>query len=121
VGVLFDVDKSTVSRYTRPLLQLLRDRGQETLGWPEEARAVLRAAAADGVPAPAAEDDRPARRAEAPVPEDSVAIIDATAQRVEAPSSQGEVAHTQCARLKRLEDARPRRIGERVERVHQQA
>jgi len=39
VGVPFAVDKSTVSRYTRPLLRLLRDQGQETLGWPEEARA----------------------------------------------------------------------------------
>jgi len=51
VGVLFDVDKRTVSRYTRPLLRLLRDQGRETLGWPEEA--------------------------------EGVAIIDATAQRVE--------------------------------------
>ncbi len=28
LGVLFDVDKSTVSRYTRPLLRLLRDGGR---------------------------------------------------------------------------------------------
>ena len=64
VGVLFAVDKSTVSRYTRPLLQLLQDQGQDTLGWPEEARALLDGAdGADGA--------------------DGVAIIDATEQRVE--------------------------------------
>ena len=64
VGVLFAVDKSTVSRYTRPLLRLLRDQGQETLGWPEEARALLGTVDdADGA--------------------DGVAIIDATEQRVE--------------------------------------
>ncbi len=61
VGVLFAVDKSTVSRYTRPLLRLLPNRGQDTLGWPEEARALMDTA--DGV--------------------DDVAISDATAQRVE--------------------------------------
>jgi len=61
VGVLFAVDKRTVSRYTRPLLRLLREHGQDTLGWPEEARALLdEADEADGV-----------------------AIIDATEQRVE--------------------------------------
>lgn len=38
VGVLFAVDTSTVSRYTRPVLRLLQDQGQETLGWSEEAR-----------------------------------------------------------------------------------
>jgi len=64
VGILFAVDKSTVSRYTRPLLRLLRDHGQDTLGWPEEARAVL----------DTAEDADDA---------DGVAIIDATEQRVE--------------------------------------
>jgi hypothetical protein len=83
VGVLFDVDKSTVSRYTRPLLQLLRDRGQETLGWPEEARAVLQAAPGDGAPASTEEDGPPALRTEVAVQGDSVAIIDATEQRVE--------------------------------------
>jgi len=70
VGVLFAVDKSTVSRSTRPLLRLLRDRGRDTLGWPAEARAVLDTAGAaddtDGT------DDT-----------DGVAIIDATEQRVE--------------------------------------
>lgn len=81
VGVLFAVDKSTVSRSTRPLLPLLRERGQETLGWPEEARALLEAPPADGAPAPPPSDSP----ADAPEQEqeDSVAIIDATEQRVE--------------------------------------
>ncbi len=70
VGVLFGVDKSTVSRYTRPLLRLLRDQGRDTLGWPEEAQALLDSAdSADGV-----DDGDDA---------DGVAIIDATEQRVE--------------------------------------
>jgi hypothetical protein len=69
VGVLFAVDKSTVSRYTRPLLRLLRDQGRDTLGWPEEARALL-GTAGDGE----ADDTDEA---------DGVAIIDATEQRVE--------------------------------------
>jgi len=67
VGVLFDVDKRTVSRYTRSLLRLLRDQGRDTLGWPEEAQALLDTA--DG-----ADDGDGA---------DGVAIIDATEQRVE--------------------------------------
>ncbi len=67
VGVLFAVDKSTVSRYTRPLLRLLRDQGRDTLGWPEEARALLDTAG----------DTREAGGT------DGVAIIDATEQRVE--------------------------------------
>ncbi len=67
VGVLFGVDKSTVSRYTRSLLRLSRDQGRDTLGWPEEAQALLDTA--DG-----ADDEDDA---------DSVAIIDATEQRVE--------------------------------------
>ena len=58
MGVLFAVDKSTVLRTTRPLLRLLRERGQETLGWPEEAQGLLDEA-------------------------DGVAIVDATEQRVE--------------------------------------
>ncbi len=64
VGVLFAVDKSTVSRYTRPVLRLLRNHGQDTLGWPEEARASL---------------DEVDEVDEA----DGVAIVDATEQRVE--------------------------------------
>ncbi len=64
VGILFAVDKSTVSRTTRPLLRLLRDLGQDTLGWPEDAQALLETA-----------DDTDST--------DGVAIIDATEQRVE--------------------------------------
>lgn len=40
VGVLFELDKSTVSRFTRPVLLILRDLGMDTLGWPEEAQAL---------------------------------------------------------------------------------
>jgi len=64
VGVLFAVDKSTVSRDTRSLLRLLREQGRDTLGWPEEAQALL---------------DEADEADEA----DGVAIIDATEQRVE--------------------------------------
>ena len=35
LGFLFGVDKSTVSRYTRRMLPVLRIVGDETLGWPE--------------------------------------------------------------------------------------
>ncbi len=70
VGVLFGVDKRTVSRYTRPLLRLLRDHGQDTLGWPEEARALLNTAGEAGEADEADEAD-------------GVAIVDATEQRVE--------------------------------------
>ncbi len=76
VGVLFGVDKSTVSRTTRPLLGLLRDRGQDTLGWPEEARALLDTA--DGAGGAGGADEA-GEAGEA----DSVAIVDATEQRVE--------------------------------------
>ena len=38
LGVMFEVDKSTASRFTRPILQILRELGENTLGWPEEAR-----------------------------------------------------------------------------------
>jgi transposase len=38
VGFMFDVDKGTVSRFTRPILSILRDLGEDTLGWPQEAR-----------------------------------------------------------------------------------
>ncbi len=73
VGVLFGVDKSTVSRYTQPLLRLLQDQGRDTLGWPEEARALLDTA--DGVDDGGDVDEGGDA--------DSVAIIDATEQRVE--------------------------------------
>ncbi len=70
VGVLCGVDKRTVSRYTRSLLRLLRDQGRDTLGWPEEAQALLDTA-------DSADDADDADDA------DGGAIIDATAQRVE--------------------------------------
>jgi hypothetical protein len=38
LGFLFGVHKSTVSRYTRTLLPLLRQVGEGTLGWPEPPR-----------------------------------------------------------------------------------
>jgi hypothetical protein len=38
VGVMFEVDKGTVSRFTRPILSILRDLGEDTMGWPQEAR-----------------------------------------------------------------------------------
>lgn len=41
IGVLFGVDKGTVSRFTRPILLILRDLGGDTLGWPQEAKDVL--------------------------------------------------------------------------------
>jgi hypothetical protein len=41
VGFLFGVDKGTVSRFTQPILVILRDLGVDTLGWPREAREVL--------------------------------------------------------------------------------
>ncbi len=40
-GFLFGVDKGTVSRFTRPILLILRDIGVDTLGWPPEAKEVL--------------------------------------------------------------------------------
>jgi transposase len=67
VGVLFGVDKSTVSRDTRPLLRLVRDHGQDTRGWPEEAQALLDTTDGAGEAGEA----------------DGVAIIDATEQGVE--------------------------------------
>ncbi len=41
VGFLFGADKSTVSRFTRPILLILRDIGVDTLGWPQEAKDLL--------------------------------------------------------------------------------
>lgn len=35
LGFLFGIDKSTVSRYTRRMLPVLRQVGEATLGWPE--------------------------------------------------------------------------------------
>lgn len=87
VGVLFGVDKSTVSRHISPILRILRDLGADTLGWPEEAQDLVNtdgpppdssSGAApcephDGDPSPAIEPNEP----------DMVAIIDATEQRIE--------------------------------------
>jgi len=90
VGVLFGVDKSTVSRYTHPILLILRDLGADTLGWPEEAQALVAqnetTAELVGEPAPTTEPE-----AAAPSPTsatvhtsaDLVAIVDASEQRVE--------------------------------------
>lgn len=74
VGVLFSVDKGTVSRYTRPILLILCDMGTETLGWPEEAQALVATEEREETtPDPSSEPDC----------SDMVAIVDATEQRVE--------------------------------------
>lgn len=89
MGVLFAVDKSTVSRYTGPILAILRDLGWETLGWPTEAQDLV---GQSGEP-PSGPDPgtgEPPGGVGAPAPESSpgraagdlVAIIDATEQRV---------------------------------------
>lgn len=92
VGILFDVDKSTVSRNTSPILLILRDLGMETLDWPEEAQALLTADAEESTlsdPPDAPGDSatsEPGQRSEASprfAGPDQVAIIDATEQRVE--------------------------------------
>ena len=41
LGVMLEVDKSTASRFTRPILQILRELGEDTLGWHEEARELV--------------------------------------------------------------------------------
>jgi transposase len=99
IGVLFGVDKSTVSRHTRPILEILRDLGEDTLGWPSEAQALTPPAPATGPgpePAGGGGEERagpPGAGADAPpsgaagAPDgggslDQVAILDATEQRV---------------------------------------
>jgi hypothetical protein len=103
VGVLFAMDKSTVSRFTRPILRILRDLGEDTLGWPSEARALADPedarpdppgpppgppesgpAASGAEDDPIAEDDgaRVVTPDESPCP-DYLAIVDATEQRTE--------------------------------------
>ena len=103
VGFLFGVDKGTVSRFTRPILLILRDLGVETLGWPDEAITLAQSANA-GVPlatptgsvpeepavASDVEDTDATDRTGIGTPDearcgDHVAIIDATEQRVERP------------------------------------
>ena len=86
VGVLFGVDKSTVSRHTGPILRILRDLGADTLGWPEEAQTLV---AADDTPAGSSGSSTPPEtgdsdpRSTGPKQADLVAIIDATEQRIE--------------------------------------
>lgn len=61
VGVMFGVDKGTVSRFTRPILSILRDLGQDTMGWPQEACDLAKPKADITIPdsSPASRDDRP--------------------------------------------------------------
>lgn len=95
VGVLFGVDKSTVSRTTRPLLTILRDLGEDTLGWPEEARALSERTpddpppptdrppdAGEGASAATDDADRVVTPDQSNCP-DHLAIIDATEQRTQ--------------------------------------
>ena len=103
IGVIFDLDKGTVSRFTRPILQILRQLGEGTLSWPEEARGLVEPDhGTTNPPAPPASsaEDSP----EDPGPDDEgvaeddgmrvvtpdggncpdyLAIVDATEQRVE--------------------------------------
>lgn len=102
VGLMFGVDKSTVSRFTRPILAILRELGDDTLGWPDEARALSETDTpvgdppAETPPDAAAPDDRwaeagsvaPTARGRVVTPDrcrcpDYLAIVDATEQRTE--------------------------------------
>lgn len=107
VGVLFGVDKGTVSRFTRPILSILRDLGEGTMGWPEEARELTEAedkptnrpepSAENPQGNPSVDDSRedgegesvdPSDKARIVTPDqtdcvDYLAIIDATEQRTE--------------------------------------
>jgi hypothetical protein len=76
LGFLFGVHKSTVSRYTRALLPLLRQIGEGTLGWPEPpARGQNLAQACQAHP-------------------DLFAIVDATEQPVQRPQDpEAQKAH----------------------------
>ncbi len=51
IGVLFGMDKGTVSRFTRLILLILRDLGHDTLGWPKEARELVGSADSETGPA----------------------------------------------------------------------
>jgi DDE superfamily endonuclease/Helix-turn-helix of DDE superfamily endonuclease len=102
VGFLFGVNKGTVSRFTRPILLILRDLGVDTLGWPQEA-VELAGPGEEGPTAPDSSGDPPG---DPTGPEqgpnetdvvgivtpdksgcpDHLAIFDATEQRVERPS-----------------------------------
>ena len=70
MGFFFGVDKSTVSRNCRRLLQVLRSLGEETLGWPEPPQH------GQGKNVEQALRDYP----------DLLAIVDATEQRIQRPS-----------------------------------
>lgn len=95
VGVLFGVDKSTVSRFTRPILAILRELGDDTLGWPDEARALTETDSTTPPDSPALDDPwvemecgDPHDRVRVVTPDhsrcpDYLAIIDATEQRTE--------------------------------------
>lgn len=87
VGVLFGVDKSTVSRHTGPILRILCDLGVDTLGWPEEAQALVATtdppSDSSGGAAPSEPNDGDPPSVKRPDGADLVAIIDATEQRIE--------------------------------------
>lgn len=108
VGFMFDVDKGTVSRFTRPILSILRDLGEDTLGWPQEARELAEYQTNDTTanhpPMSPGEGGEGSASADAPWPDeesadasdtarvvtpdqsagpDYLAIIDATEQRTE--------------------------------------
>jgi hypothetical protein len=106
IGVMFELDKGTVSRFSRPMLSILRELGEDTLGWPEEARELSQSEnAASDPPTPATtgtggtqdsseapwEDDPdvdPTDTQRVVTPDqsncpDHLAIVDATEQRVE--------------------------------------
>ncbi len=108
LGVMFEVDKSTASRFTRPILQILRDLGEDTLGWPEEARALAEPTESqEGAPKEVGEatstepvGDEPTEPTDGPIEDedeaevelltpdrapcpDHLAILDATEQRTE--------------------------------------
>jgi len=61
VGFMFGVDKGTVSRFTRPILSILRDLGEDTLGWPKEARELTETddTTAKAPPSPTGSQERP--------------------------------------------------------------
>jgi hypothetical protein len=69
MGFFFGVDKSTVSRNCRRLLQVLRSLGEETLGWPDP---------------PQRDQGKTVEQALQDYP-DLLAIVDATEQRIQRP------------------------------------